>query len=162
MKKIITCQNLSHREKLILSFIIILLSIIFDGNLARSHEKKLHQIFVNDLIQSECNNRKNISYELLKMREKNISFVEAKRLMNNSNFARKKEISPEEVSELIDEFYTSSSAILDRYKNLSIEELSEKLFLECFEIRGNHYRNFVNWCHPPNSSKILVDCGPVN
>ena len=162
MKKIITCQNLSHRDKLILSFIIILLSVIFDGNLARSHEKKLHQIFVNDLIQSECNNRKNISYELLKMREKNISFVEAKRLMNNSNFARKKEISPEEVSELIDEFYNSSSAILDRYKNLSIEELSEKLFLECFEIRGNHYRNFVNWCHPPNSSKILIDCGPFN
>ena len=35
--------------------------------------------------------------DLKKMREKNISFVEAKRLMNNSNFARKKEISPEEV-----------------------------------------------------------------
>ena len=162
MKKIITCQNLSHREKLIISFITILLSIIFNGNLAQSHEKKLHQIFINDLIQSECDNRKKISYELLKMRGKKISFVEAKRLMNNSNFARKKEISPEEISELIDKFYNGSSEILDRFKNLSKEELNEKLFLECFEIRGNHYRNFVNWCHPPNSSKILVDCGPVN
>ena len=162
MKKIITCQHLSHKEKLVLSFIIILLSIFFAGNLARSHEKKLHQIFINDLIQSECNNRKNISYELLKMREKNISSVEAKRFINNSDFAREKEIPSAEILALIDEFYDGSSVILDKYKNLSKKELSEKLFLECFEIRGDHYRNFVNWCHPPNSSKILVDCGPVN
>ena len=162
MKEIITCQNLSHREKLILSFIFILLPIIFDSNFAKSHEKKLHQIFINELIQSECDNRKNISYELLKMREKNISFAEAKRFINNSDFARKKEIPSAEILALIDKFYDDSSVILDKYKNLSKEELSEKLFLECFEIRGNHYRNFVNWCHPPNSSKILVDCGPVN
>ena len=39
MKKIITCQNLSHREKIILSSTTILLSILFAGNLAKSHEK---------------------------------------------------------------------------------------------------------------------------
>ena len=162
MKKIITCRNFSHREKLILSLIFILLPIIFYSNFAKSHEKKLHQVFVNELIRSECKNRKNISYELLKMRERNASFVEAKRFISNSDFARKKEISSAEILVLIDEFYNSYSIILDKYKNLSKEELSEKLFKECFEIRGNHYRNFVNWCHPPNSSEILVDCGPVN
>ena len=78
MKKIITCQNLSHREKLILSSIFILLPIIFDGNFAKSHEKKLHQVFINELIQSECKSRKNISCKLLEMREKNIGFIEAK------------------------------------------------------------------------------------
>ena len=77
MKKIITCRNLSHREKLILSLIFILLPIIFYSNFAKSHEKKLHQVFVSELIQSECKNRKNISYELLKTRERNVSLVEA-------------------------------------------------------------------------------------
>ena len=99
---------------------------------------------------------------IIENERKNISFVEAKRFINNSDFARKKEIPSAEILALIDEFYDDSSVILDKYKNLSKEELSEKLFLECFEIRGNHYRNFVNWCHPPNSSKILVDCGPAN
>ena len=162
MKKIITCQNLSHREKLILSFIFILLSIIFDGNFAKSHEKKLHQIFINELIQSERNNRKNIFYEILKMREKNISFFEVEQFIDSSIFDQKMKISSAKISVLIDEFYNNSSIILNKYENLSKKELSERLFLECFEIRGNRYRNFVNWCHPPNSSKILVDCGPVN
>ena len=62
------------------------------------------------------------------MREKNISFVEAKRFINNSDFARKKEIPSAEILALIDEFYDDSSVILDKYKNLSKEELSEKLF----------------------------------
>ena len=153
MKKIITCQNLSNREKLILSFIFILLPIIFDSNFAKSTKKSCTKFFINELIQSECDNRKNISYELLKMREKDISFVEAKRFINNSDIARKKEISSAEILALIDEFYDNSSVILDKYKNLSKEELSEKLFLECFEIRGNHYRNFVNWCHPQTAVK---------
>ena len=162
MKKIITCQNLSYREKLILSFIFILLSIIFDSNFAKSHEKNLHQIFINELIQSECTNRKNIYHELLKMKEKNINLVEAKRFISNSDFAREKKIHSAEISALIDEFYNGYSVMLAKYKNFSKEELSEKLFLECFEIRGNHYRNFINWCNPPNSDKILVDCGSVN
>ena len=97
MQKIITCRNLSHREKLILSLIFILLPIIFYGNFAKSHEKKLHQVFINELIQSECKNRKNISYELLKMRERNVSFVEARRFVSNSDFARKKEVSSAEI-----------------------------------------------------------------
>ena len=97
MKKIFTCQNLSHGEKIIISFITILLSIIFDGNLAKSHEKKLHQIFINDLIQSECKNRKNIFYELLKIREKNINLVKAKRSTSNLDFIQEKEISSAEI-----------------------------------------------------------------
>ena len=55
--------------------------------------------------------------------------------MNNLNLPEKGNF-PVEISELIDKFYNSSSVILDRYKNLS-KELNEKLFLECFEIRGN-------------------------
>ena len=40
-------------------------------------------------------------------------------------------ISSAEISLSIDEFYNSFSVVLDKYENLSKEELSERLFLKC-------------------------------